>query len=95
MNCGCILECAIIVISVVGDVGLSGLNFIQRNRVLLDNLNWERGRCSKVPDLLALGLGILEDPGNFSRIHCLVALAQMEVLGDDLWDFGPAATISI
>lgn len=69
--------------SLVGEYGLSGMNLVQGYDVLLDYFDRNRFGCRKVPDLLALGLCLLESPGNGSGVHIFVGLAQVEALGND------------
>jgi hypothetical protein len=66
--------------SLVGKDGLSGMNLVQGDGVLLDNFDGHRLGSRKVPDLLALGLCLLKGAGNRRGIDILLGLAKVEAL---------------
>ena len=79
-----LLETASVLGTLVGEDGLPGVDLVQRDGVLLNDFDGHRLGGREVPDLLALGLCLLESPGNGSGVHIFVGLAQVEALGDDL-----------
>ena len=78
-----LLETASVLGTLVGEDGLPGVDLVQRDGVLLNDFDGHRLGGREVPDLLALGLCLLESPGNGSGVHIFVGLAQVEALGND------------
>jgi hypothetical protein len=79
-----LLEMASVFGALVIKDGPPSMELVQRDGVLLNDLNRHRLGSRKVPDLLALGLGFLEGTGNRSSIDVRFGFAQGEALGNDL-----------
>jgi hypothetical protein len=79
-----LLEVASIFGALMSKDGLPSMYLVQGDGVLLNDLDGDRFGSCKVPDLLALGLGFLEDLSNKSGIDIFVGFAQGEALGNNL-----------
>ena len=79
-----LLETASVLGALVGEDGLPSVNLVQGDGVLLNDFDGYGLGGRKVPDLLALGLCLLEGPGNGSGVDIFVGLAQVKALGNDL-----------
>ncbi len=72
--------------SLVLDDWCSRLQLFDRNSLLHDDLDGEGRRCSEVPNLLSILLGLLESFCDGSCIRIVANIAQLEVVRDELGD---------
>ncbi len=71
-----------IIISVMGKDGLALLDSIERDGMLLDDLDRHRLGRSEIPNLLALLLGVLQELSNVPSTMGTHGLAQVKILSN-------------
>lgn len=70
--------------SLVRKDGLSSMDFVQGNGVLLNNFDRHRLRSCEVPNLFAFCLCFLEGTSNRSSVDIFLGFAEMEALRNNL-----------